>query len=390
MRAMALNRLGQRVWFVLASLGIGAAAFLFSDLFEPAQTKTWFFGEGYARMADAPFACDSTFPHRILGPLLAHVLGFGSAHYWLFSHVVLVLLFAALAGQAVRTGTSWAGASLLVATLSLTRGPALFKGFVGYTEPLSLLLLVSSLAAVNRPVWFWSIQLLSLLNHEQILFFWPWLLLQRRLAGGSWRADAVGAAAVAGLYALFRWLVDQHAPAQLYTPANYIGWIQQPPLVVLGMTVVTVVMLLIAFGVLPALLAWHAAVDRRRVTGFGIALFLASMFALCCIALDVFRFVAYALIPIWLAGIELVKRRRGAWIFAGLGAVSGVVLAMSPSLFGWLLGAFMANQPDPASALIRTVIPEHPERFVAIGLAVLAIAVAGWIWGRRDRRRSAT
>src|SRR5262245_44403416 len=161
MRAMALNTLGQRVRFVLASLGIGAAAFFWSSLFEPAQTTPWFFGEGYARMADAPFACEGTFPHRILGPLLAHVLGLGSAHYWLFSHGVLVLLLASLTGVAVRSGTTWVGAALLVATLSVTRGIALFMGYVGYTEPLSLLLLVTSLGVVRKPALFWSLQLVS-------------------------------------------------------------------------------------------------------------------------------------------------------------------------------------------------------------------------------------
>jgi hypothetical protein len=96
----------------------------------------------YARMASAPFANDSSAPHRILGPLLAHLLHIDGDRYWVFSHATVVALLAVLLGAAVRRGCSLTAAAVLTLTVSLTQAMALYKGIVGYPDPMSFLLLV--------------------------------------------------------------------------------------------------------------------------------------------------------------------------------------------------------------------------------------------------------
>ncbi|HEX6812318.1 MAG TPA: hypothetical protein VF384_11890 [Planctomycetota bacterium] len=367
------------------ALLVGVCVFLLSCLVDPVTRETWWLGNDYAAMSKAPFACLGPFPHRVLGPLLAHVLGLGGDDYWIFHHAVLVLLLASLTGIAVSRGLSWARASLLTLALSLTLGFALFKTFVGYSEPLSFLLMVLALAFVRRSVLFWSLQLLALLNHEHMVFFWPWLLLQRRLAGTSWRADAIGAPAVAAAYVLFRLVVDLGATAQLYTLENQLDW-ATPSLRMIGMCVLTTIYLLMTYGLMPVLLAWNAASAQRRSAVADIALFLLSLFALCSIALDTFRFVGYALIPTWLAGIRFVQRRHGPLILAALAAATVGAIRLQQRTFAPLVQTIMANQPDPATEIVRKVIPEQPWLFAGVGVAAAAIVALGIVWGRRDRR----
>ena len=103
----------------------------------------------------------------------------GGEHYGLFAHGCTALLIAMLFAAARFLGANWWQALLLTTVLSFTGAVQLFKGHVGYPDPVTFLLLTATIVAVDRPRLFWGLQFLSLMHHEQILFFWPWLLYWR-------------------------------------------------------------------------------------------------------------------------------------------------------------------------------------------------------------------
>lgn len=380
---------GPRWSLVPLALAAGAVAFVVSWLMLPAQRQTWSSGDDYARMSLAPLAGNGPFPHRMLGPLLAHLLGLSGERYWLFSHGMLVTFLASVFGTAVHAGCSRLGAFVLTLVVSITGAVEVFKGYVGYAEPTSFVLLLASAALVRRTGWFWTVMLLGLCNHENLLFFWPWLLDRKAKATGGLRwSDAAGAAVVLALYWLERQLLTTGIlPASLYVSHQQLPFIA-------GAWILAVLGIVVWFGVLPVLLAWHAWFDGWRRAGTSIALALAAFFGMTFFANDLQRFVGFLAIPVTFAGIRMLQQPRGVLVLTLLGALTVPLILWQRDVVRLVFDELMvvagrqaaAGQPlDPISAVPTEVVPELWYVFAGYLAAHVVMLLAGRRWARRWR-----
>ena len=83
----------------MLALAVGAAAFAGAVQLGLLQGLPFLrycqgMGAHYQVMSADPFALRGEHPHRILGPMLAYLLGLGGEDYWRFSHGTLVLMLA--------------------------------------------------------------------------------------------------------------------------------------------------------------------------------------------------------------------------------------------------------------------------------------------------------
>ena len=379
---------GRRWSLVPLALAAGAAAFAVSLLMLPAQWATWSSGDDFARMSVAPLAGNGPFPHRMLGPLLAHLLGLSGDRYWLFSHGMLVTFLAAVFATAVHAGCSLLGAFVLTLVVSITGAVEVFKGYVGYAEPTSFVLLLASAALVRRPGWFWTLMLLGLLNHENLLFFWPWLLDRKAKSAGLRWGDAVGAAVVLALYWLERqWLTTGILPASLYVSHQKLPFIA-------GAWILAVLGIVVWFGVLPVLLAWHAWFDGWRRAGTSIVLALGAFFGMTFLANDLQRFVGFLAIPVTFAGIRMLQQPRGVLVVTLLGAITVPLIVWQRDVVRLVFDELMVvagrqaaagEALDPISAVPTEVVPELWYVFAGYVAAHAVMLYAGRRWARRWR-----
>jgi hypothetical protein len=363
----------------------GWAAFRISYWMLPPEHHTWSFGDDFAKMSLAPFAGEGPFPHRILGPLLAHVLGLAGERYWMFSHAVLVTFLACVFGTARHRGCSHAGAMMLTLVISITGAVEVFKGYVGYTEPLSFVVLLASAALVRRTGWFWALQFVGLLNHENLLFFWPWLLDRKaREGGGLRRGDWIGAGIVLAAYGLERSLLT----TGIHSVGFYLG--DQKLSFIAGAWILAVLAIVVYFGVLPLLLAWHAWFAGWRQAGRGIVLAVAAFFGMTFFANDLQRFVGFLAIPLVFAGIHMLRQPRGVLVVAVLGAITAVVILLQRGVVRLLFDELVQHPPDPISAIPTEVVPQLWYVFLGYAVAHVAMLVGGWRWARRGRAAAGT
>mgnify|MGYP007073215063 FL=1 len=379
------------------ALVVGAGVFGLSCLTEEAQRRTLNFGTEYAQMATEPFALLGKYPHRILGPLVAHALGLDGERYWMFAHGCAVALLALVFATAARFGAGLAGAALLTLVIGFTGTVQIFKGHTGYPDTITFLLLTATILAYRRPAPFWALQLLNALNHEQVLFFWPWLLWwRRRDPNARWRDDAIGATAVLAIYVAWRLYVGARAETQLLTMEHYLG-LGYFPVGTLGLAALNVLSTFIWFGLLPIWVAWHAFADGWRRAGAGIVLFLICLHAVFGVAHDVYRFTCFLFVPVLFAGVRLLERPRGALVVGLTGAASAVVIVLQAPVFERIGVAVLVEQtengpavrPDPVMSIVPDVIPAYPVTFAVYGLCVVATVVIGWAWARASREAAA-
>lgn len=366
----------------LLALVAAALAFAISCSVLPAKFEVWGYGEAYASMAADPFAGTSPFPHRILGPWLAFVLGLGGDRYWIF-HYATVLLFLAFAfGTAVAKGCAWPGSFLLTTIVAVTGAVEVFKGYVGYTEPLSFALLLASVHLTRRPTCFWSLQFMSLLNHENIVFLWPWLMVQKaRDNGGLHRADWLGAAGALGGYVLARQVLI-HNP-QALSVSFYLQ--DQKFSFIVGAWIMAVVSIVVYFGALPALLAWHAWHSGWRWAGKSISLVILAFFGMAFFANDLQRFVGFLAVPVVFAGITLLQRPRGTLALAILGILTTAAIVLQRDVVRLVVNTMVAHPPDPVSALPTVIVPKLWYVFTGYAVTHVVMLVVGRAWGRRSR-----
>lgn len=371
-----------------SSLLVGVAVFFATCLVEPAEHHTLNFGTEYGAMAVAPFDLIGTFPHRILGPLVANVLGLAGERYWLFAHGCTTALIAMVFAAAVLLGARWWQALLLTAVIAFTGTVQIYKGHVGYPDPITWSLMLATMLAARRPVWFWSLQLLNVMNHEQILFFWPWLLWWRHREdwreGRRWLPDLIGGGAVVAGYVAWRYHVSANAPGLSLTFEHYSA-LDYFPVGTLGLAALNVVSTYIWFGVLPVIVAWHAFVEGWRRVGFGLLLYLVLLHAVFGVAHDVYRFTCFLFVPVLLAGLRLLREPRGAIVLAAAGVATVVAFFAQRQVFVDVAIEVMKHLPTPVMSIVPKVIPAMPWTFVAYGLALVATIVAGWAWARWSR-----
>lgn len=377
------------------AVAVGIALFWLTNLVEPPLPKPFNFGAEYAAMAQDPFGLLGNFPHRILGPLLAHLLGLAGDRYALFAQGCMIALLALLFAAAVLRGAGLLPALVLTAAIAFTGTVQIYKGHLGYPDPITFALLTATLLASRRPVLFWTLMALNLANHEQIFFFWPWLLWWRRRDGAAdWRHDAVGGALVAGLYVGWRYFVAAHAQQVMLTLDHYRG-LDYFPLGTLGLSILNVASAFVFFGLLPVVICWHAFADGFRRAGFGILFWLASIFAIFAVAHDVYRFTCFLFVPLFFAGLRLLQQRHGAWLLFALGALSVVAIWLQKPVLVDLAELVLMDKDAPGGPKLRehavldivpVVVPARPWTFAAYGLATLGSIAIGWLWARAQRR----
>lgn len=376
------------VW--LPALAVALAVFAASHLLEPISRQPFNFGVEYAAMSRDPLAFVGMFPQRVLSPLLAWLLGLGGDRYWLFAHGTSVLLMTVIAAAVVLRGGGWFMAVTTTAALAGTGAVVVYKNHVGYPDEVTFLLLLGSVLAVRRPWLFWLLQAANVLNHEQILFFWPWLLLLCWREGGPRRPHLVGAVVVVLAYAGFRLWVGAVAPAQ-HLDTNYYREHHYFPVGTLGLSLLAVCALGIYFGLLPVVMFWHACVDGWRRVGSSLLLFGLCIVGIFTVAHDVYRFASFVFLPIVLAAARVGQlangRGRLAWLLLAASTPVAVWLQIRPgSIFEHLVvHIFDCGCFDNMPRIVTCLVPRLWYVFVAYA-AVLGVAAAVGCWLARRTR----
>src|SRR5262249_2535349 len=152
-----------------------------------------------------------------------------------------------------------------------------YKALVGFSDPLTFVLLLLAIRWVQHTGVFWSANLLSVFNHELILFFTPWLLWERRrLARARLRVDLAAFALVLAVYAAFRWAIAQPSPdgGSKLTLGYYIGQ-SLFPFGTLWLGIATVVYWVADFGPLLVPVVWGLRAPRPRGENISLLLLVA-------------------------------------------------------------------------------------------------------------------
>src|SRR5262249_26678874 len=243
----------------------------------------------YGAMAAQPFGVAGDFPHRILGPLLAHALGLAGDRYWLFSWGCNWLLLAVVFDCARAGGARPAGASLATLAVALSGAVQAYKLMVGYSDTLSFALLLLAYRLRARSAAVWCLVLANAFAHEMVFFFAPWLFYQRLRAGGRWWREAAALGVAAGVYEALRlvvaWRLSVAAPppvrdANAYFATMYLPW------GTLALWVALLLLWLVEFGPLLAVVAWAMRAGLQGHGRFGPALYFGGLLSTMAFAHD--------------------------------------------------------------------------------------------------------
>jgi hypothetical protein len=127
----------------------------------------------YAELASNPLQAGNPNAYRILTPLIAYLTGLRGDRIIILNAIVALTLLALVYYFARQREYAPTLALATAAMLALTM-PTLFTLFYGgYTDSTSYLLIFLMLVLSRRPVWFWTLFLLGLLNRESVIFLLP-------------------------------------------------------------------------------------------------------------------------------------------------------------------------------------------------------------------------
>mgnify|MGYP007073184328 CR=1 FL=1 len=320
---------------VALALLLGGGAFAASCWLVPPEPEAHGFGSQWQLMSEAPGELRGQLPHRLLGPVLAWLVGLGGAGWVSFTYALHVLMLAMACLVCRSRGSTVVDGALIVLAVALTAPVQIYKQhWVGYTDPLCYALFFGAMLAAGRPVVFWSLFLCNLLNHELAAFLLPWLWFLRRRRDGRWRLDAALATGALAVYAAFYLWVKANAAQQLYN-ADYFLANPLFPGGTFAVWLLAIVHWTVAFGPVLAVLAWHQHardVDREgRVERLHLWLVLGSVLLIFCIAFDWARHSNLIVLPFVVASVSFL--RRGALhraVYAGLVALTAALFVIVP------------------------------------------------------------
>lgn len=372
---------------------MGALAFWLSCLVEAPGTNGFSFGLTYQQMSEAPLALRGLFPHRILLPALANVLGLDGPRFHLAAHGSAALLLALVFWAARRLRCGMHEAALLTLACALGGATQVYKSHVGYPDSLSFVMLLAAALSLRNGAAMYSFLLLGALAHEQVLFFLPALLwLRRTLAGTDWRRDAVGTAAVLAVYGAFRWYVHRHAADDI--PPSYYFGNGYFPLGFLGVLYLALVQVVLAFGVqLVALpFAFRRGVAVPVATRGGertwqrpaLLLYGLAIVAIYLVAHDFNRFVNFLFLPLLVAWRELLRCRRGAWLLLSALLLQAIVtryvmMPVAQQFYAPMLACnCLTGVPADLQQLITYVLPRVWPWVAGAALLLAGLLVWGW------------
>lgn len=384
----------------LLALAVGLVVYLLTCLLQaPGPLPATGFGHDWALMSVQPFAFHGEFPQRLLSPLLAHLIGLDGAAYARFSRLLSVLLLATVFAFCRQRGRAIADAALVTLAIGVTGAIQIYKGLVGFSDNLTVILLLLAVMAARHTVIFWSLLLLNLTNHELVLFFVPWLWFVRWRDGADWRVDAVALATVIGLYLGYSHYVGTHAAAQKFT-ARFFLENTFLPFGTLWLCLFAVVHWVSMFGPLLVVLFWHAAAPRPQHERLHTLLVLLGIAGIFGFAYDVLRHANILCVPLVFASSRLLETKRARlpytllvlatvgttlWLGLPVGEGGGVMLK---SITDTLLPCQVLAVEPPGrlyidnSRMFGCVLPQVWGRLMLCAAALL-LAWAGGRWLQR-------
>lgn len=343
----------------LVALLVAGAAYAVSCLLVPLHREPLGFGVQWQMMSSSPFELLGQFPHRLLAPVLAYVLGLGGPGYLAFVRGLTVLMLAVVFLYCRQKQSRVIDAALITLAVALTGPVQTYKlNWVGYSDPLCYTLFFLMAMNARHTAVFWSLLLLNLFNHELAIFLVPWAWFLRQRAGAPWRRDLVWLGSVVAIYAVFYLAV--RAIAKPLFSIDYFVAIPLFPAGTLGVCVLAMTHCTFAYGPLLAVLAWHqrvAAYGRERLEPW---LVLAGIAAIFCIAYDWSRHSNLIVLPFVLASVRFLAAGHRA-VFAGLLAASTLLSwAIDPWPITWWPLTERVLQPLFDSHVVR-VYEDHYE-----------------------------
>ncbi len=375
------------LWSVVAGIAVFFATTLVTEPF-PFVTLL---GENYQAASAAPFEFLGKSPQRILGPLLAWTFGYGGEGYAQFAQHCVVLFLCVVFLFSRACGASLLDAWLITAAIGFSGACQIFKRIVGYPEPLTFAIMLSSLLLVRHAVWFWLLQACCLFNHELYIFFAPWMLFMRRqLAQSRISRDLLGLAAIIAAYGAFRIFVASTSETQAFGAAYYLER-HFFPHGTLWLSFLAVVHSVVNFGPLLIVLSWQLFMGRGRGLvkrpGIHLALVLLGLCTAFNLAYDVFRFANFVFLPVLFASLQFLGTWRNRGIYAiCIGGVIASWLAFEPD---WLITVSTTMLECGAYhdgwKIWSCVVPRTAWMLAGFVGGFALYGAAGWLLARRTR-----
>jgi hypothetical protein len=289
---------------LLAGLAVFAVAALVIGI---QDTPDHLFGLDMLRLSVDPFQ-NNLHAHRLLSPLLAHVLGLRGMSYKYFSWSALLLFFS-LIYREQRKLFDTVESLLITALVSVTA-----VSYQTVSQPYSydaMTLLLLLLAIIYSKRWFvFPIYAAGLFNHELFVFFIPLLIIVR---GRSLWRDAAWFALATLPYIGYRMFAASHTvlTANYYfSPANLEKtYAHIAPVLIVGVFQTFKLSWLFILG--GAVVCWT---KQKSGTLARIAVALAGPLATLVIAWDITRLLAFAF-PALIFAMPVLRERFGRTIF---------------------------------------------------------------------------
>ncbi len=388
-----------RRWWaeLLFSLAIGILCYLISCLVEPARSTPHGFGIQWQEMSLRPFDFVGQLPHRLLTPLLAHLVGLEGGSFTDFTRLSGALMLGLVCFLCRHRGASVLDSALITLAVSFTGAIQIYKrGMIGYCDNVGFSLFVLAFLNAGRGFLFWPLYFLNLVNHDMAAFFLPWMWFLRRQAGALRRHDIPAALAVLLLYYAYRRYVAGHAANWEYDEGYFLHNCFLPFHFV-WLWLLAGCHLLLQFGPMLVVLLWHSYAPQPQRERANTGLVLLGIGAVFGFAYDVHRHSNLIFLPIVLASVRfLVDGRSRAvymllvaacvWVyreFSWRPATEDPFAFQSP---GWLfdnITGIMVMQNGGH----RLILPEH--RFdLSVHWDLLTTSVptlggvwAGFLWG---------
>ncbi|MFK7739144.1 MAG: hypothetical protein AB8H80_02385 [Planctomycetota bacterium] len=289
------------------------------------------FGTDWQAMSADPFSFPGRLSHRILGPLLAWLMGQGGEGWLPFCGWLHVFMLAAVCFAALHLRAKPIDAILVTTLVAIAAPVQMYKlHWSGYTDPLCYGLFALSIVTARFPYVFWGLFLLNLGNHELAGFLAPWLYYLRRREDGRWRLDLVLFGAACALYLAY-YLYVRSLAQQQFSIDYFVGH----PLFPGGSFIVynlASVHWVCAFGPMLALLGWH---QHRKAAGserWHLWLVLLGIAVIFAIAFDWARHSNLILLPLLVAAVRFLE--GGGWrsrtVVAALIGASLLVFWLQP------------------------------------------------------------
>jgi hypothetical protein len=339
-----------RIEEVGAAALAGIAAYAASCLVEPATSQIVAgFGMFWQEMSTQPFAFVGDLPHRMLAPLLAHLVGLDGERYTDFTRLTGVLMLSLVYAVCRQRGSLRVDALLVTLAIAFTGATQIYKrGMVGYCDNLGYSLFLVGVL-VSRHAWaFWPVFFLNLVNHDMALFFLPWLWFLRRQHRGVLRWDVWWCFGALVAYWYFRDYVAQNAATWKYDEAYFLKHCFLP-IGFLWLWLLAAVHVLLQFGPFLAILLWHSWWPRpphERVHTLLVLLGIGGIFGF---AYDVMRHPNMIFLPIVFASTRFLVDARSRVVY--LLAIAAMIVLYreftwlepgGPPSQGWLFEWVMA------------------------------------------------